>query len=147
MEPCALEKLVRSAFADTPAPEGKITDTYDDEGAADYFQGRGWDGHDAKSLRAHEAAMCFFTPEAFRYYLPAFMLAELEAPEVADILGEYVVYQFGRPEPIWESEYSKRLALFTTTEKRAILAFIQYMQDKYGCFEEYLEYASPVLSS
>ena len=147
MDTSTLDELVRSAFGNTPAPIGRITDTYDDEGAADYFQGKKWDGHDVKTLRTHESAMSFFTPEAFRYYLPAFMLAELENPVEADILGEYVVYQFGRPAPFWESEFKKRVALFTKSEKAAILAFVQYMQDQYGCFEEYLEYASSVLSS
>ncbi|MFP6694925.1 MAG: DUF6714 family protein [Pirellulales bacterium] len=108
--------------------------------------GRTWDGHDVPTLRMHEAAMCFFTPGAFRYYLPAYMLAELRDPENADILGEFVVYQFGEPELDWKETYEKRLTLFTQDEKDAVLAFLRYMQERYGTFAEYVVFAEKQLA-
>jgi len=108
-----VELVIRVAFGKNPPPTGPLTNTYDDEGATEYFAGQSWDGHDTAALRMHEAAMCFFTPEAFRYYLPAYMLAELCDPENADVLGEYVVYQFGEPSVSREQTFEERLALFT----------------------------------
>ena len=141
-----VEAIIREAFRNTPPPTGELTDTqYDDEGTSEYFLGRSWDGHDAPTLRMHEVAMSFFTPEAFRYYLPAYMLAELRDPENADILGEFVVYQFGEPEPDWKETYEKRLTLFTQDEKDAVLAFLRYMQERYGTFAEYVVFAEKQL--
>jgi len=129
--------LIKNAFADTPNPSGRLSaDTYDDEGTHDYFSGTTWDGHDVAMLRKHEAAMSFFTPEAFRYYLPCFMLAELTDPKTADILGEYVVSQFARSEGNWEDKRSKRVGQFTSGERRAIIAFLQYMTDTYQGFRQ-----------
>ena len=142
-----IEKTIIQAFDKTPMPKGKLTDTYDDEGAQEYFSNTKWNEHSAKNLRIHEAAMCFFTPEAFRYYLPAYMLAELHDPEEADILGEYVVYQFSMPDKNWDGILKERLSLFSSEEKNAILEFIKYMQNVYDCFEKDLEYATKVLSS
>jgi hypothetical protein len=146
MDALDLEKVIKAAFAKTPKPGHKLTDTYDDEGAQEYFEGRTWDGHSTRDIRSHADAMSFFTPEAFRYYLPAFMLAELREPDIADIVGDYVVYKFGPPTKSWQPSHAARLSLLTTEEKQAILLFIRYMQNKYGGFEIYLEYAEEELT-
>src|SRR4051794_22113680 len=82
------------AFNDTPMPgPGDVSvPTYDDEDTANYFTGKAWQGHSARALREHESSMCFFTPGAFRYYLPAFMLAELDDPETADVIAEGILF-------------------------------------------------------
>lgn len=146
MDAKEVEKVIRTAFADTPRPRSKLTDTYDDEGAQEYFQGRTWDGHTPAEIRAQADAMSFFTPEAFRYYLPAFMLAELQNPAHADIVGSYVVYKFGPPAKFWKSEHQARLALLTSSEKHAILVFIRYMQVKYDGYDDYLTHAEHELT-
>jgi hypothetical protein len=140
-------RTITEAFRDTPRPTGKLTDTYDDEGVEAYFAGRPWSGHDVASLRRHSAAMSFFTPEAFRYYLPAFMLAELADPETADIIGESIVHHFGPPEDNWKDIHRARLSLFTTPENDAVLAFLHYMESTDSAFSGAVRYAETQMAS
>lgn len=136
-----LNKLIRNAFRNTPYPKSKLTNTYDDEGVADFFSGKSWTGHSVSDLRFYAVAISFFEPEAFRYFLPAFMLAELEDPEEADIIGESIVFSFGEPADYWVEMYEARISLFTRNEKEAILEFLKFMgQD--DCLSEYVTYAS-----
>lgn len=146
MEAIEVERIIRDAFSRTPRPTGMLTNTYDDEGAHEYFTGRDWDGHNPHQIRLQQAALSFFTPQAFRYYLPAFMLAELKDHEAADVVGEYVVYKFGPPEDYWRPFHQARLELLAQEEKHAVLTFIRYMQEKYGGFELYLNHAELELS-
>ena len=134
-------RIITEAFRDTPRPTGKLTDTYDDEGVEAYFAGRPWSGHDVATLRRHAAAMSLFTTEAFRYYLPAFMLAELSDPETADIIGESIVHHLGPPADYWEEIHRARLSLFTNGERNAILAFLHYMEGTDSTFSESVRYA------
>ncbi len=142
-----LKNKIRKTFKDTPYPKGKLTDTYDDEGVSEYFSGKKWEGHEVTDLRYHSVALSFFEPDAFRYYLPSFMLAELEDPETADIIGESIVFHFSQPQDYWKNSYEKRLSVFTSAEKEVILDFLDYMQTEYGLFEDAIIYASSRLHS
>ncbi len=52
-------------------------DSYDNEGITDYFAGTTWKGHSIENLRRHSAAISsFFTPIAWHYWLPAYLIAE-----------------------------------------------------------------------
>ncbi len=112
-----------------------------------FFTGKEWRELDAVALRRYDASMHYFTPSAFRYFLPAFMLAELDDPEKADILGDYVVYQFEEPPPLGLKDFSQRIEQFSENEKEAILMFLNYMQSKYGGFEQQVSYAAAWLAA
>jgi len=112
--------LIRAAFADTPYPGaefGDISATMWDEGIVEYFRGKSWRGHKVLDLRHHGAALSFFTDKAFRYWLPAFMLAELETPIEADVIGENIASSLTR------RGYEARLGEFAQDELEAIAAF------------------------
>ena len=136
-----------AAFCSKAIPKGTIVVQANDDGTQKYFEGTEWQSHTAKELRSQDAAMHFFTPEAFSYYLPAFMVAELRDPEEADILGDYVVYQFEKPVPGKEAEFNERIQHLSAEQRKVVLAFIQYMQEQYGGFEGELEHAKCALSS
>ena len=111
--------LIETAFAATPRPGDGFDDisaTKQDEGIVDHFRGTTWRGHTVADLRHHSAALSFFTDAAFRYWLPAFMLASLEDPEAADIIPESIEFSMRR---------DKQVALFTPSERQAIAAFLQ----------------------
>jgi len=132
-----LHELIEAAFRDTPPPlDGKISlPTYDDEGTHDYFSGSPWQGHSVSELRTHESAFCFFTADAFRYYLPAFMLAELKDPETADVIAGNILFHFTPPSgerEFWRPAYEARLSKFSEIEKKAIAEFLRYVVDGYG---------------
>ena len=122
-----IEKTIRAAFAETPIPSGKLTDTYDDEGVSDYFKGSHWDGHSAEKLRYHSCALSFFEPAAFRYYLPAFMIAEIQDPETADIIAENIAYKFDTGHI-----RAELLPEFEDKEIDAILAFMRECANRYA---------------
>ena len=121
------ERIIRAAFEETPAPPGKLTSLHDDEGVSKYFSGTHWDGHSARDLRGNAAALSFFEPDAFRYYLPAFMLAELKDPETADIIAEGIAFNFQQRE-IRE----RLLPEFSSREIDAILAFLRECAVRYS---------------
>jgi hypothetical protein len=120
--PTELTTRIKAAFADTPSPGTENDDIsatkYDDEGVVDYFRGTTWRGHRVEDLRRHEVAMSFFTDKAFRYWLPAFMLAELENPIEADIIGEGIVFHLTKG-----SGANARLREFAQDELEAVASF------------------------
>ncbi len=122
---------IEAAFADTPSPGTEYDDIsatkYDDEGIVDYFRGTTWRGHRVQDLRRHEAAMSFFTDKAFRYWLPAFMLAELEDPEAADVIGEGIAFHLTKGESA-----DARLQQFAQDELKAIAAFLDECARRYA---------------
>jgi len=120
---------IEAAFADTPSPGTGFEDisaTKWDEGIVEYFRGTSWSGHRVQDLRRHEAAMSFFTDKAFRYWLPAFMLAELESPIEADVIGEGIAFHLTKA-----SGADARLTLFAPDELDAIGAFCDECADRY----------------
>jgi hypothetical protein len=111
-------RLIETAFASTPSPGAdfdNISATKQDEGIVEYFRGTTWRGHTVRALRYHCAALSFFTDPAFRYWLPAFMLASLEDPVTADVIPESIESSMRKAE---------KLALFTVGERHAISAFL-----------------------
>jgi hypothetical protein len=122
-----LRARIESAFERTPAPRGEIVSTLiDDEGVSEYFGGRSWRGHAVKDLRYHEAALSFFTADAFRYFLPAFMLASIEDPVEADVIPEGIVYHLAN----WEDPHGwERMSRFSFEELEAIEAFLWWVAD------------------
>jgi len=122
----AIAYHIAAAFADTPYPGDAfeaISATQQDEGIVEYFRGTTWRSHTAANLRIHCAALSFFTGPAFRYWLPAFMLAELEDTETADVIADSIASNMKSPQ---------RLALFSDVELRAVAAFLRECVHRYG---------------
>jgi hypothetical protein len=84
---------IEGAFSVAPVPEEPLLEPVyldparqGDEGATEYFSGKPWNILDVEMLRYHSIALYMFTPEAHRYYLPAFMIASLQHPREADVI-------------------------------------------------------------
>ena len=80
----SLKETIKAAFAGVPYPgDNNITrcpyHCKPCQEISDYFKQKGWEGHSVEDLRDHHTALSLFTPEAFHYFLPAFMLASLES--------------------------------------------------------------------
>jgi hypothetical protein len=125
-----LADKIEAAFANTPHPGsdfGDISSTQWDEGIVDYFRGTTWRCHNVRDLRYHSCALSFFTDKAFRYWLPAFMLAELEDPEEADVIAEGIAFH------LTDAETAKDcLQQFTKDELEAIAAFFDDCAQRYN---------------
>jgi hypothetical protein len=122
-----LREQIERAFEFTPAPAGRIVDTLqDDEGVSDYFRGKPWRGHKVEDLRFHDAALSFFTAEAFRYYLPAFMLASIDDPIEADVIPGGILYHFSAPD---DPRQWGRISALAPAELDAVAAFVRSLAD------------------
>jgi hypothetical protein len=126
-----IKVLIELAFANTPHSGNNFSDisaTPWDEGIVDYFRRSTWRGHQTTNLRKHVAALSFFTAKAFRYWLPAFILAELEEPEEADVVSQHIAYSIN-------DDSRGCLELFTAPELVAISTFLTECARRYGCVD------------
>jgi uncharacterized protein DUF6714 len=83
------------------------------------FRGRHWQDLSVGDLLQEPDALSFFTNEAFRYFLPAFIKASLLDPERADRLPNAVLLSLARPDysKFWRE---RKEALFDTARARGI---------------------------
>lgn len=122
---------IREAFAQAeyPGNDKIVAPTYDDEGTSELFVESDRYRLAPKDLANHVDSLCFFTPEAFRYFLPAFMLVELEHPDQSGMIAETVLFHFT---PTTDqgaiARYQRRIQCFTPKEREAIAAFLTYIQ-------------------
>ncbi|MFC4994841.1 DUF6714 family protein [Rubritalea tangerina] len=113
---------IKSAFKNTPYPGSEYSDIsatrYDDEGVHQYFKNSDQFEHSVEDLRYHSCALSFFTDAAFRYWLPAFMLAELRDPEEADIIADTIAFS------LYTSGAHQRISSFSDSELIAVKEFL-----------------------
>lgn len=122
-------ELIEDAWREVPYPgDDQIftPNSYDDEDIGDYFRGTTWRGHSPLALRCHSSAFTFFTPQAFHYWLPAFLIAAIQNPEEADVVVDYI------PWSLSDQYAAERWPLFSRTQKQAVAAYLRLQIGKYG---------------
>ncbi len=126
--------LIEQAFANTvyPGDDKLINANHCGECAeiAEVFQGKRWASlTDVKFLRHYVAALSLLYPEAFRYYLPAYMIAALTDPATADVILDSVEYDL-MPRPtedaVAQDWFFSRARGFSPAQKRAIKAYLEF---------------------
>src|SRR5579862_9467777 len=101
-----LVQQVETAFSDVPYPgDDAIVPLYDNKPhcdecteLAEKFRGKNWQLVPFETLFWERGSLPLFTTEAFRYYLPAFLRAELLHPSETDTLGENLYNLLTPPE-------------------------------------------------
>lgn len=126
----SLQVLVRQAFANTQPPDGEYFATVNDEGASRVFVGARWEQLGTEQLRHNCAAMSFFAPEAFAYFLPAFILASLADHGVRDALLWMLLPPKADPTRPSFAAWWGRL---TSPQKSAVIAFLDYCVETGAC--------------
>lgn len=140
-----LTALIEQAFADTVYPgDDKLTR----ENRPEYiritykFRGKHWTTvSDVEHVTYEQFALSYFEPEAFRFYLPAFMLAALnhQSEVCNDLVPENIESSLTPPETnsaeaedwfatfgITRMDYFlKRVSGFSPQQKAAIKAYLQ----------------------
>lgn len=115
---------IHAAWAGARPPgAGEISlPTYDDEGVAAYFAGKSWEGHTARQLRRLDFAPNVLTAKAFAYYLPAYLIADIEDPAASDTNMERVLHRLidGRD----------AIALLDQAQRLALKAYIVFVHDR-----------------
>ena len=87
--PKNVEITIKEAFGDVPPPsEEDLCAFLGDEPLEETepFRGRKWQDLDPDFLERYQGALFWFTPEAFHYYLPAFLKAGLVNPDAIFVI-------------------------------------------------------------
>jgi len=123
----ALCRFIEAAFSEASRPAyGTLSiPTYDDEDTNAHFGRTDWRDHDVTGLREHDSSLGFFTPPAFRYYLPAFLIASIRDPDGADVIPERIISELERA----ISSDAERLRAFTSREREALSVFVEWWRD------------------
>ena len=142
----AVKAQIRSAFADTPYPgDDALVRSQGDEPdeVVDLFRGRtDWHALPAdfvdRAGAASPSALSFFSAGAFRFYLPAYLIADLDgALEYTDPLfylfhglddatRSESVHLPGAGTTTWWAVQQEHLAGFTAEEAGAIVAYLRW---------------------
>src|SRR5208282_331171 len=61
---------------------------------AAFFKGKTVRDLTNEELRAHHVALTLFTPEAFHFFLPAFMLVSMDRYEKGDLIPDAIRFHF-----------------------------------------------------
>tara|TARA_B100000745_G_scaffold12406_2_gene9258 strand:- start:497 stop:991 length:495 start_codon:yes stop_codon:yes gene_type:complete len=130
---------IKNAWSNTyyPGDQNIFTkSSYDDEGITEYFIGTGWENHEIRDLREYCSALpLYFTPAAFHYWIPAYLIAALEDPDelsqgIDAIVDSFLVQKQGSRQ---ENEVNNKLAHFSREQLRvtvsAIEAITEWLED------------------
>jgi len=151
----AVKATIRKAFARTPYPgDGKLVvaragEDPECDQIAESFRGKTWKDLPAGLIRSYADSLPLFTAEAFRYYLPAYMLASLgsdeepasvrepvagRAPDTAfdwnDVV-HFVLFRLTLPESPEDCEYFlARARQFSAEERKAIAGYLKLIAEQ-----------------
>ena len=105
---------------------------------ADYFKGKHWKDITLPRLRddypgPHDACLSFMSPEAFRFYLPAYMVITINDYKEADTAGDAAMFAVTPPAdrslvPWWQ----ERISGFNAKQRSAIRSFLEYVDEKHA---------------
>jgi hypothetical protein len=131
-----LKVEIAEAFAGVAYPGDKNL-VYDNSGAhlecaevAEAFRGKHWREVELDLLRHQSAAVFFMTPGAYRFYLPAYLLASIDRYHEADTMPGSVVFSLTPPrEPADEGEFRKRIGLIDAAQAKAIRGFLAFLRE------------------
>lgn len=130
---------IQQAFSDVMYPgDDKLVinpNHYEADDVERDFKGKHWKAITLKVLYEHRLSLVLFTPEAFRFYLPAFIIVPLSADIDSKYLpGEILEFAFYALIPLNEFGADKdmfldRLKGLTSQQRSAIAKFVMYFLD------------------
>lgn len=128
----ALIAIVKAAWADVahPGDDNIFTPySYDDEGITEYFAGTTWQGHSVAMLRARSSAISsFFSPQAFHYWLPAYLMAAVEEPEELSQGVDAILFALSpRLRARNDRDFIERLAQFSKPQLEATINVVEWI--------------------
>lgn len=130
----SLKQIIEEAFAEVPYPgDNNITrcpyHCSECRRIAEYFKGRQWTGYEIEELRNNNVALSLFTPEAFQYFLPAFMLASVDFYEKGDIIPDAIRFHFEYSQEA-KGHFVVRMSKFSPAQRKAMIDYLVYMETK-----------------
>jgi hypothetical protein len=145
MDPNMLKLEIEEAFAEVEYPgDENLTDHPGCPECAEiaaYFRGRDWRDHPVGEMRAHASALSLFTPVAWHYFLPAFLLADVDDPDTADIISDSIFFDFKSHSCVSRDWYEDRHARLTPQQASVVARYLTYMGARDGVAAEDLRLA------
>ena len=134
-----LAQQIEAAFALAVYPgDDRLVDLYhsgdyceDCAAVAVLFRGRDWRALAKDALVQNRDSLLLFRPEAYRFYLPAYLTAALKHWNDFDTFKSSIVVSLTPPNPQdgLDEFFSSRVSEFTPEQKAAILAFLKLYTD------------------
>ena len=126
---------IKAAFSDVeyPGDENIIPSANElEREAVKYLQLASRQGYSEEQLRYFHDDLGILTPEAFHYFLSAYLLAELEGEH--GVIGQYIAYYCSQPpssgsplKGITAGEWREaRLKWFSVRQREVLLEFLRY---------------------
>ena len=130
----SLKQTIEAAFADVPYPgDHNITrcpyNCSECRRIAAYFKGKPGKGCTTEELKDYHVALSLFTPEAFHFFLPAFMLASMDVYEKGDVIPDAIRFHFESSQEM-QGHFAVRMSKFSTAQRHAIIAYLVLMEQK-----------------
>lgn len=130
-----LRHLIEVAFAGVGYP-GDDRLVYDTSGCcleckdvAAAFRGKHWKEIPLDVLRYHSSAIFFLTPEAYRFYLPAYLIAGSVNYDEADVIPDSVVFSITPPSDERDfDDYRRKMEGFTPLQRKALRSFLEFLK-------------------
>jgi hypothetical protein len=115
---------IKRVFADVPRPDARITslrpeEDFESEQITREFEGVHWSGLTTEILQRQSAAMAFFSPDAFRFFLPGYLLLALKDPIGMDVSLNAMLSALAPP------SHEERLAPMTREQLLVTLAVLE----------------------
>jgi hypothetical protein len=128
----ALKQTIETAFANVPYPgDDNITrcsyHCAECRRIAEFFKSKTWSDLTLEDLRAHHVALSLFTPEAFHYFLPAFMLASMVSYEKGDVIPDAIRFHFEYSAEM-QGHFAVRMSQFSMEQRYAIIDYLDLME-------------------
>jgi hypothetical protein len=95
------------------------------------LSGRRWGAVPREALEEHADSMAQLLPAVFAYYLPAFMRAAIEYPEIPGVGAshslDFTVQSLCDPELPEDHWWRERIALLSEEQRRAVAVFLEWV--------------------
>ena len=130
----SLKQRIEEAFANVPYPgDEHITHCpyrcSECTRVAAFFKGRTMTDLTLEELRVQHVALSLFTPEAFHYFLPAFMRVSMDRYEKGDLIPDGIRFHFEYNAEI-QGHFVVRMSKFTPAQRKTIIDYLIQMESK-----------------
>ncbi len=126
-------RAIEMAFAKNPCPadDGLLHPQCMDDGDIKDFYGRTtWLDVPDEIIDYNNASLCFFSPEAYRFYLPAYLIWALRIFDSSDSWTvDSTIYSLTPGEGDLRQFSLSKYALLDAAQRRAVLAFLEYLAE------------------
>ena len=101
----------------------------------DFLRGRRWNDLRIEELARNHASLFFLTPEALRYYIPAFLIASVLHYDDSDQIPSTLLFllnPFAMTDSDYQPRFRERFESLSDSERHAIRGFLEFLRDTHA---------------